>query len=382
MGNTIANPNGEMHDIKLNKYIQEWALNDYNNGLSIDNISKVRFKNLLKKRACCTKQTRIPIAIPSVNNNGEIEYSSVFIQVFPSIKDITPEACTFEPVIINGIERNKIYYHKDSNGFIISDINCDPIYRGLCDKVKKDRSRYNGDIERLYGPYPDSKVEKIGETNNKENQYIDCNCKNSIYFTDIINVSANSQNINPDSLAQTLDSRCALNLASTFKLSDNRIQDLCLNTINIAGNITPEDQSKIGLNQTCSKSNTINQQELTPEQKAQLNASIELNARLENVLKNLESQSSPLINISLGTPSPPAPAPVVAAPVVVAVPAPTSTPVPAPSASPLHTSINIVAANSKPNISNKIIYIIVGVIAFILLIGGGIIYLSMVKLKK
>ena len=68
MGNTIANNNGEMHDLVLNKFIQEWALNEYNNGISNDAISKIRFKNLLKKRACCTKQTRVPIAIPSVNN--------------------------------------------------------------------------------------------------------------------------------------------------------------------------------------------------------------------------------------------------------------------------------------------------------------------------
>ena len=409
MGNTIANNNGEMHDLVLNEFIQKWALNEYNNNLSIDNISNIRFKNLLKKRACCTKQTRVPIAIPSINTNtGKIEYSSVFIPVFSSVKDITPEACTFEPTIINGVQENKIYYHKDNFGFIISDVNCEPIYKGLCEKVKTDRSIYNNVIEKIYGPYPDTKDVTDKSDINKENQYIDCNCKNSIYFSDIINVSANSQNVNPDSLAQTLDTRCALNLSKTYKLSDNRIQDLCLNTINVGGSISPEDAAAVGFNQTCSKTNINNEKELTPEQVAQLNATMELAARLELALKALEQNNLNMAN-QIQTPAPvsaPAPAPVPApapAPVPVPAPAPVLAPLPpapapapAPVLSPLPpapTPAPALSSISESNLSNislsttsvinnvddtnfpgYVKYVILGIVVFIIIIIIFIIY--------
>ncbi len=282
MGNTISDKNGELNNTQLNRFIIDWALNKYNDGISGD-----RFKNLLKKRACCTKQTSIPIGIPAVNEDiQKLEFSSVYIPIFASSNEITPEQCSFEPIITNGIPNKRLYYHTDKDGFIISNIECDPIYRELCSQVKRDRSRYLTDMERLYGPYADTKTVEIITSGsesarmiNKENQYVDCNCKNSIYQSDLLSISANTDKLNPNTLAQSLDSRCSLNASRTFKLSDERVSNICLNTVQLTGDITQSDAAQLGLNQSCNLSTTNNTTveapvtsttQFTPEQLAQL----------------------------------------------------------------------------------------------------------------
>jgi hypothetical protein len=83
MGNLVSNENGELNNNELSKQISFWANNYYNEGNNSD-----LFKNLLKKRACCTGQLNIPIPILSWNNqNSKWEYSSVYIPVFNQVKD-------------------------------------------------------------------------------------------------------------------------------------------------------------------------------------------------------------------------------------------------------------------------------------------------------
>jgi hypothetical protein len=209
----------------------------------------------------------MPIAIPSVadekTEDEQIYFSSVNIPVFNTAADITEANCAFDDNSISGSAK-RVYHHTDKSGFIISNPECRVIYNDLCTKVKTDRARYLTPIEKLYGPYPDTRNSDIVSGSdsasriNKENQYIDCNCKNSIYQSDLISVTANTDQLNPNTLAQSLDSRCSTNASSTYKLSDDRITNLCLNTIKVGGSITASDQAALGLNQKCNLSTTNN----------------------------------------------------------------------------------------------------------------------------
>jgi hypothetical protein len=245
MGNTISEPNGELYDTVLSNMVNKWALNKY----TMDLPNNASYQNLIKKRACCTKQTSIPISIPSYDEqNRKLEFSSVNINVFSNEDEITPSTCSFEN---DRFGNKKQYYFQDNNGFIISNQNCAAIYPTICNSVLKDRQNNENDYTRHYGGYPDTK-NRI-DLLNKVNTFIDCNCKNSLYLSDVINAQT-VNNVNPNSLAQSLDTRCSMNSTKTFKTIDDRIANLCLNNINVTGDIGVNNDAQLGITQTCGSS--------------------------------------------------------------------------------------------------------------------------------
>ena len=63
MGNTIVKDDLTLNtNTDLGKIIQKWAVNDYSIHPSVKN--NPRFKDSLKKRACCTNNPNIIIAMP------------------------------------------------------------------------------------------------------------------------------------------------------------------------------------------------------------------------------------------------------------------------------------------------------------------------------
>ena len=194
MGNTISDPSGELYDTVLSNMVNKWALNKY----TMDLPNNTGYQNLIKKRACCTKQTSIPISIPSYDEqNKKLEFSSVSINVFSNEDEITPSACSFEN---DRFGNKKQYYFQNNNGFIISNQNCAAIYPTLCNSVLKDRQNNENDYTRHYGVYSDTKNRR--DLINKVNTFIDCNCNNSLYLSDVINAQT-VNNVNPNSLAQS-----------------------------------------------------------------------------------------------------------------------------------------------------------------------------------
>jgi hypothetical protein len=246
MGNTISEPNGELYDTVLANMVNNWALTKYK--MDLPNTSS--YQNLLKKRACCTKQVSIPISIPSYDESKKkLEFSSVKINVFTNESEITPTACSFEN---DRTGKAKEYYFQNNSGFIIANQNCEAIYPTICNAVLNDRQNYDNDYTRHYGPYADTP----GFNNNginKVNTFIDCNCNNSLYLSDVLNAQT-ANNVNPNSLAQSLDTRCSMNSTKTYKTVDDRVANLCLNNINVTGDIGVNNDAQLGITQSCSSS--------------------------------------------------------------------------------------------------------------------------------
>jgi hypothetical protein len=101
--------------------------------------------------------------------------------------------------------------------------------------------------------------------------------------------------VNITNLSLRQKAKVYLDPSKLFSLSAQEskfVKDLSMvlphNTINIDGDIKPSEQATLGLNQTCSKTNTINQKELTPEQQKQLNILMDL----ANKLSASQAQSS------------------------------------------------------------------------------------------
>ncbi len=305
MGNTISDRNGDLNNTVLGNMINEWALNKY----KMDLPNNSNYQNLIKKRACCTKQTSIPISMPSYDEqNKKLEYSAVNINVFSNEDEITSAACAFEN---DRYGNKKQYYFQNNNGFIISNQNCAAIYPVICNSVLNDRQNYNNDYTRHYGPYPDATNRR--DTLNKVNTFIDCNCTNSLYLSDVIDVQT-ANNVNPNSLAQSLDTRCSINSTKTFKVVDDRIANLCLNNINVSGDIGVNNDAQLGITQTCSSGSQQAKNPAVAEQGPPV-------------------PSEPILPPAM--PSTPAPAPAPApGPAVPSTPAPAQAPSPSPTQAP------------------------------------------------
>jgi hypothetical protein len=260
MGNTLSESTGELYETELSRLLKEWALNKYKMDDSL--YVSPSFQNILKKRACCTKQLQIPISIPTYDEKKKkLEFSAVNIPIFSNESDITPENCSFEK------DRNsnvKQYYYSDKNGFILANQYCQSIYPTLCNLVKRDRRNYGNDYIRSYGPYEDSNSSILPGDINKLNTFVDCNCANSLYLSDVLNAQT-INNVNPNSLAQTLDKRCSMNSTKTYKVSDERVNNLCLNNINVVGDIGVNNEAQLGLKQTCGESSTSKVNAPAPE---------------------------------------------------------------------------------------------------------------------
>lgn len=254
MGNEISTHSGDLKESVLSTRIIKWALDDYSAGIDITTSDGSKFKQLLKKRACCTRQLKMPIAIPYVDG-AQIKYVAVNIPIFSSDTAITKENCTFAPG--NTTDEQLFYGDIISASTVVSNEKCGAIYRPLCDKVKRDRtSVYTSRDEQLYGPYDDQKLNPSDDKPNEINVYTDCNCENSIYHhsldkdAELFN-AVNAKNLDSNTLAQLFDPRCSLNNRVTYKTSAvSGDIDICINQADIIDS-NATTKGEIDTNQQC-----------------------------------------------------------------------------------------------------------------------------------
>jgi hypothetical protein len=256
MGNQISNNNGELTNIqtsKLTQFIQKWALEKYDGGLNYNKNESEHLLDILKKRAACTGQLAVNIAIPEIqqvglipSDNDKIVYSSINIKVFKDNKELQ-----------DYINSSNGFSFTIDKGVIRSSSTCgNRLYRPLCNQVYLDRNNiYTTTIQKLYGPLPD-----INNTDNRKvNAYSECNCENSFYkINDVENalIGSDTSGISNDVLAQNLDKRCTAVINTAYKLVDNRMTgnlQVCINEQKIGGNITATEKSEIGFVQTCTQ---------------------------------------------------------------------------------------------------------------------------------
>lgn len=253
MGNEISDQSSgrlkNLENSKLTQFIQKWALENYDGGLNYGKTTSNSITDVLRKRAVCTRQLSLKIALPEIEAD-KIVYSSILIDIFKN----NPELEAYMNAS-NGFDSSLT-----DKGVVLSRSKCvNDLYIPLCGQVREDRDKmYSSIIHKLYGPLPDTNT-----TNNlKTNAYADCNCENSFYKHNNINlsdVSSNVSGLSYDTLAQNLDPRCSKTdvLSIAFKTGYVKIDqnlNICINDQQIGGNITADEQSTIGLNQSCNQS--------------------------------------------------------------------------------------------------------------------------------
>jgi hypothetical protein len=296
MGNiiTIDSGDGSIKSSLLADHINNWAKTDYHDGLNYDNRLTFNTKgnnpiynNLLKKRACCTGQNSmtialpnmvyddndniigvtsvnrdnpaifgtklgnniIPIGLPGNNNKLDDPYIPVKINIFSSAVDMSSQ-CVFE-------NANKYSIQLDPSGGFTTPNICKTLYRGeanskgLCQHVESDRMKlYSTDTQIAYGPFNDDDF----------NVYADCNCENSLLRGEnknisIINEKSGKQVFNADDemIAQFFDNRCFSINPKGFRPFNAIPSNLCIN-IDQTKNISAESKSTINKSQTCNLS--------------------------------------------------------------------------------------------------------------------------------
>ena len=264
MGNIISTDNGTLDtSTDLGKFIRDYALNDYaldarqvedpTTFLDVNKrILKPIAKNILKKRACCTGQLKMPIPLPAIDPaTFMLESVTVDIPIFERDGDITEQSCTlpYRP----GENRNYKYTTNDTSYIQSKDDSCVELYeQQLCPSVRNVRNKnYTSRFDKLYGPYDDTAL----GTFKKKNAFKDCNCENSFYkhlsATELSSLNVSQPRVSTDTMAQTLDIRCNILPLEAWKKTDSRMKNLCVNSIS-TGNISAKDQANLSLNQSCS----------------------------------------------------------------------------------------------------------------------------------
>ena len=236
MGNTVIKQTGLLNETTdLGKYIKEWS-NSYQiqNGLD-QNV----FSDTLKKRACCTVQTTIPIGMAGIDNGKIVNYK-VSVPIFNKVEEITPGNCMLK----NRNGDNASYAGKSESGkpFGESD-ECIYFYKQFGEKVKQNRSIHPDLGHRLYGINNDVDDEK-----QIANQFIDCNCQNGIYQDPVIK---SGQGVDSWQYEQILDLRCNNYSTKTYKPYIKDVGEICLNIVNVGGAIEAKTGGTIKIQQSC-----------------------------------------------------------------------------------------------------------------------------------
>jgi hypothetical protein len=286
MGNIISDPNDNylLANTQLRKIVEDWALNDYDAGLGYRRTdiynNQLVVKNVLRKRACCTRNTVMNIALPivdinSINNPIKTGYQPIKIRVFEdgALDKDNPVECNFVDESQPGDKDSRGNYRKVSYLQKILQLNqganakCSSLYEdggtnlGLCTKIKLERQViYNKPSQNAYGYYASN--EQIIKDNSLDsyNNYTDCNCKNSILRDIILPTIAGYDNINSrETFVQSNDSYCSkCSAAGTCYISSSqRVSSLCINISEIQNSIA-DSSSNLQNIQSCNMSNTVN----------------------------------------------------------------------------------------------------------------------------
>jgi hypothetical protein len=288
MGNIIVNNDLNLNTkTELGKFIQNWALNTYN--IHPDAISKypLKFKDTLKKRACCINSPIVGIGIAGIgidsSNNSLISQYKVNIAPF---NDISGNPSQLNTVInatncslSNDINNNQNFFDSNTNN-ITNNVNdtlaCKNFYDkdnnenpGLGQYVLRNRSNIDAfpsslanipitsDTTKLYkSPLKDQLLGLTPNISNNSNNnngmlnpYTDCNCVNSVFavYSELFKDNSGNTINNPSPFAQTFDSNCN-SISSVWKSSNNKNDLLCFNLVN---GINSSELSNINLNKQC-----------------------------------------------------------------------------------------------------------------------------------
>lgn len=340
MGNIISTADGELDtSTDLGRFIKDYALNEIaidarqvSNPTEYLDVNKRTLlpisKNLLKKRACCTGQTKIPISLPAIDPvTKKLESVTILIPVFDKESDINDANCTL-PYRNN--ENRNYKFTNNSTMFVESNSDaCAELYeQQLCPAVRNIRNKnFKDRNSKLYGQYPD-KVTGNFKTNNA---FVDCNCENSFYKnltpTEQAAIKSNIPMVSPDTMAQTLDIRCNSFPQITWKRGDVRAKNLCVNTV-VAGAISASDQANLGIKQSCSTSSTETTNDGKTQSQTPANTAT-VNTKSSNIPDKVLSQTgTPMTQTTTTAPLAPIPKSTTPEPLPILTPVPKTTPIP------------------------------------------------------
>jgi hypothetical protein len=280
MGNIVSDPidNNLIQNTELKKIIEQWAMNDYDAGISWGKIdihnTPIRVKNLLKKRACCTRQTNMIIALPNVDifssgaNSIKEGYKPVKIILFEDDAFVrNPDVCRFIDQSQPNDPRTYSYYQDVLVGNAGASAKCKSLYEGggtnlgLCNKIKTERiSTYKGKpAQSAYGFYATNQQVIKDNSLDLYNNYTDCNCLNSILRDINVPQVLGFSNLNSlEQLVQSNDAYCTKcsSAGICYISSAQRVNSLCINISEIQNTLV-ENNSNLQNIQNCSMDNTI-----------------------------------------------------------------------------------------------------------------------------
>ncbi len=257
MGNKLLHPTTKILDENkpLNFYIKNWALQNYQINPKMAQTDKIFFKDILKKRACCTGQPTIGIDLPYyIDETKGIGISNVKLKIFENSDAITTEQCTFITDEYNKQEEFKYTSKPGDTNTTSYKGGCKMLYRdstySLSKQLQENRKQYLPNLyESAYGP----------STNKDDttNPFRDLNCINSVYK--LYPTKFSSPGMTDDQLAQSNDPRCSNSGQQAWKETNAQITGpICVNVMNVGGSISSSDGADLKLNQSCSASSTTN----------------------------------------------------------------------------------------------------------------------------
>jgi hypothetical protein len=250
MGNVISDP--VVGDIQentlLGQYIINWALTNYP-PKKPKNMESLMSQGL-KKRACCTKQTSIPIGIADVDlKTNKIVNNTVRIPIFGDAKDINGDNCN-----LGYTDTKKSYLGLlNTNGKLYCpEETCKEFYLQFGKQVKANRAIHTNEGNRHYGinDLDNDKLDTRPRTY-RYNQFVDCNCINGFYNNlNALKAKPGKPMPDPMVMEQTIDPRCYNNANVTFKDFVSEAGKVCVNIIDVE-QIQATNKGSIQIDQTC-----------------------------------------------------------------------------------------------------------------------------------
>ena len=118
MGNELNDTGKLKENSKLSLYIKDFILNKHNFA------NNNKFKNYLKKRACCSNNEEVPVSLPVYDTTTKQVYPmTIKVKVFPEVKK---ELCT--------IDNELFYINEQDSNYKISD-SCKNFYYDTSNSV-------------------------------------------------------------------------------------------------------------------------------------------------------------------------------------------------------------------------------------------------------
>lgn len=281
MGNIVSD-NGTLKDTSLKVLIDDWAKNDYDDGMTyglgeneFDNKIRTRLYNLLEKRARCTKQNKMNISLPefTIGTNGSAIMNSADFLYYPVNIDIVENLS--DNKMMNDGDYNFNQAKISAEFDFMPNPKCKLLYEG--EKTATTIQKQNGfckhveDEKILMYNTGDITLNIKQRIAYDDKSYTDCNCLNTTFkhisdidkqikFYEQDTVTAKQLDYGTDVgaspyiLAQNLDMKCtALGKSGQAYLPFYENLDGCIQIDNI--NIFNNTASDINLvqNKTCNQ---------------------------------------------------------------------------------------------------------------------------------